>query len=320
MRRESKTGNGKNRDGGARRPSGRGKSSAAGTGKSGNSAGAAKPRSTGGKAAARPAGGKAAARPAGGRARQEGPSTEVQPPEGLIFGRNSVTELIRSGRPVDKVIVQNGAVGSIGKIVALAKDAGLHIEYADKAVLDKICGSTGHQGIAARTAAHEYADFDELVERLAARNGDALVVLLDGIEDPHNLGAIMRTCECAGADAVVITKNRSCGLNSTVAKTSAGAVEYLPCARVTNMARAVEQLQQAGFWIFAADMDGERVWDRKLSGKLGIVIGNEGSGVSRLVKEKCDFTVSIPMSGRIGSLNASNAAAILIYETVRQRG
>ena len=311
MRRENKAGSGKNRDGGARRPSGRGKSSAAGTGKPGNSAGVAKPRSTGGRTAAKPS---------AGRGRQEKPAVELQAPEGLIFGRNAVTELIRSGRPVDKVIVQNGAVGSIGKIVALAKDAGMHIEYADKAVLDKICGSTGHQGIAARTAVHEYADFDELAESLAARDGDALVVLLDGIEDPHNLGAIMRTCECAGADAVVITKNRSCGLNSTVAKTSAGAVEYLPCARVTNMARAVEKLQEAGFWIFAADMDGERVWDRQLKGKLGIVIGNEGSGVSRLVKEKCDFTVSIPMSGHIGSLNASNAAAILIYETVRQRG
>ena len=240
--------------------------------------------------------------------------------EGIVGGRNPVAELIKSGRPVDKLIVQNGAGGSMGKIVSMAKDAGIHIEYADKAALDRIYGSGSHQGAVAKTSEYEYADFDELLERLAAKEGDALVVLLDGIEDPHNLGAVIRTCECAGADAVVITKNRSCGLTATAAKTSAGAVEYVPCARVTNMARAVEELQQAGFWAFCADMDVERLWDREMKGKLALIIGNEGKGVSRLVREKCDFTVSIPMAGRIDSLNASNAAAILIYETVRQRG
>jgi len=258
------------------------------------------------------------AKPSSGRSdRPAFPETER---EGIVGGRNPVTELIKSGKPVDKLIVQNGAGGSMGKILSLAKDAGLHIEYADKAALDRIYGSGGHQGVVAKTSIYEYADFDELVQGLAEKSGDALIVLLDEIEDPHNLGAVIRTCECAGADAVVITKNRSCGLTSTVAKTSAGAVEYVPCARVTNMVRAIDTLQQAGFWVFCADMDGERLWDKELRGKLALVIGNEGKGVQRLVKEKCDFTVSIPMSGRINSLNASNAAAILIYETVRQRG
>ena len=254
-------------------------------------------------------------------ARREAPAKREAPemPEDLLIGRNPVAELLKAGRSVDKLIVQEGAGGSMGKIVALAKEAGVRIEYVDKAKLDKICGTGAHQGVAARTAPADYADFDELVKGLAAREGDALVLLLDGIEDPHNLGAIIRTCECAGADAVVITKNRSCGLNATAAKTSAGAVEYLPCARVTNMVRAVEELQEAGFWVFAADMDGTDLWDKELKGKLALVIGNEGKGVSRLVREKCDFAVSIPMTGHLDSLNASNAAAVIVYEVMRQR-
>lgn len=167
---------------------------------------------------------------------------------------------------------------------------------------------------------YEYATVEEILNVAKQRGEDPFVILLDGLEDPHNLGAIMRTAECAGAHGVIIPKRRSVSITETVAKTSAGAVEYMPCARVTNMARTIEQLQEAGLWIAACDMDGDTLTEADLKGPIGIVIGSEGFGVSRLVREKCDFIVSIPMRGRITSLNASNAASILMYEIVRQRG
>ena len=233
-----------------------------------------------------------------------------------VFGRNPVREALKSGRPIEKIMVQDGARNSCSKILALAKDKGVRVEYVPKKVLDKASDGGAHQGICCSISAHEYKDIDEII---SGAKEDSILVLLDEIEDPHNLGAIMRTAECAGADGVVVTKRRSAGLTDTVAKTSAGAIEYMPCARVNNMADTVDKLKAAGYWICAADMDGESIWSCDLKGKLAIVIGNEGRGVSRLVKERCDFVASIPMVGNINSLNASNAAAVLLYEALRQR-
>ena len=230
----------------------------------------------------------------------------------LLFGRNPAVEALRGERTIERVILQDGATGSVGKIISLAKERGVRIEYRARQDLDKLAGGKNHQGVVVFTSSYEYKELDDLLD-------GELLILLDGIEDPHNLGAIMRTAECAGATGVVIPKRRSVGLTDTVAKTSAGAIEHLPCARVTNMANAIDKLKENGFWICAADMDGQELWSSDLGGKLAIVIGNEGSGVSRLVKEKCDFTVSIPMVGSINSLNASNAAAILMYEVLRQK-
>lgn len=231
--------------------------------------------------------------------------------EERIIGRNPAIEALKGERTIEKLILQEGAGGSVSKIFALAKERGVKIEYRSKRDLDRIAGGTNHQGVIVFTSTYVYKDLEELM-------GGELLILLDGIEDPHNLGAIMRTAECVGASGIVIPKRRSAGITETVAKSAAGAVEYLPCARVTNMASAIDQLKENGFWICAADMDGQNLWECDMSGKLAIVIGNEGQGVSRLVKEKCDFTVSIPMVGKISSLNASNAAAVLMYEVMRQ--
>ena len=230
----------------------------------------------------------------------------------ILFGRNPAVEALKGERTIEKVILQDGATGSVGKIISLAKERGVRIEYRARQDLDKLAGGKNHQGVVVFTSSYEYKELEDLLD-------GELLILLDGIEDPHNLGAIMRTAECAGATGVVIPKRRSVGLTDTVAKTSAGAIEHLPCARVTNMANAIDKLKENGFWICAADMDGQELWSSDLGGKLAIVIGNEGNGVSRLVKEKCDFTVSIPMVGSINSLNASNAAAILMYEVLRQK-
>ena len=230
----------------------------------------------------------------------------------LVFGRNPAIEALKGERTIDKVILQDGATGSVGKIFSLAKERGARVEYKSKQELDKLVGGKNHQGVVVLTSSYEYKEIEDLLD-------GALLILLDGIEDPHNLGAIMRTAECVGASGIVIPKRRNVGLTDTVAKTSAGAIEYLPCARVTNMAATIEKLKEHGFWICAADMDGDELWSCDLSGKIAIVIGNEGKGVSRLVKEKCDFTISIPMVGNITSLNASNAAAVLMYEVFRQR-
>lgn len=237
----------------------------------------------------------------------------------LLIGRNPVTEALRSGRPVDRILVQEGSGGSIGKIFSLAKERGIRIEQADKARLDRIAGGGAHQGVAAFVSAREYAAVDDILALAEERNEKPFVIALDGVKDPHNLGAIMRTAECAGAHGVIISRHRAAGLTETVAKASAGAVEYLLCARVANMARTIEELKTKGLWAYACDMDGDLYSRADMSGAAVIVIGEEGSGISRLVREKCDFTVSIPMLGRISSLNASNAAAILMYEIRRQR-
>ncbi|MBQ1395994.1 MAG: 23S rRNA (guanosine(2251)-2'-O)-methyltransferase RlmB [Eubacterium sp.] len=237
----------------------------------------------------------------------------------LIIGRNPVTEALKSGRTIEKLILQDGATGSASMIYALAKERGIPVERAEKQDLDKLAGNRAHQGAAAIVSPYDYAEPEALIRQAEEACEDPILLVLDEIEDPHNLGAIMRTAECAGAGGILIPKRHGCGLTETVAKTSAGAIEYMPVARVTNIARTLEELKEKGYWICACDMDGTPYTKADLTGKIALVIGNEGKGISRLVKEKCDFTISIPMKGHINSLNASNAAAIVLYEAVRQR-
>ncbi len=231
-----------------------------------------------------------------------------------------MTEAIKSGRSIDKLMIQKDAEGSALKIASLARERKIQIHYVEKLVLDKLCPGRPHQGVAAYAAAKSYSDIASILKAAEDRCEEPLVVLLDGLEDPHNLGAVLRSADGAGAHGVIIPARRAVGLTEVVAKSSAGAVEYVPVAKVTNLSAAIEELKAAGLWICAVDMDGENYTDAKLTGPLALVIGGEGQGVSRLVKEKCDFTVSIPMKGRVNSLNASNAAAVLLYEVVRQRG
>lgn len=236
----------------------------------------------------------------------------------VIFGRNPVIEALKSGREIEKVLISS-AEGSAAKIVAMAKERKIPLIRTEKRTLDKMAAGAVHQGVAAYISAYAYKDVDDILKKASDAGEEPFVVILDNIEDPHNLGAIMRTAECAGAHGIIIPKRNACGLTETVAKTSAGAIEYVPCVRVTNIVRTIEDLKDKGFWIAACDMGGREYYKTDLRGKLAVVIGSEGSGISKLVKENCDFTVSIPMVGNITSLNASNAAAVLMYEVRRQR-
>ena len=237
-----------------------------------------------------------------------------------IIGRNPVLEAIKSGRDIDKLFVKKGkAEGSLVPIIRKARDAGIIISDCDKAKLDELAGGENHQGVVAFVSETEYKTIDDILE-FAAQKGEApMVVICDRITDPHNLGAIIRTAECAGAHGVIIPKRSGAPVNDVVAKTSAGAVEYMNICRVTNLARTIDELKEKGFWITGAHMDGDIMYNVDLKGSIGIVVGSEGEGISRLVTEKCDFLASIPMSGRVNSLNASVAAGILLYEAVRQR-
>ena len=237
----------------------------------------------------------------------------------ILSGRNPVAEALKSEREIEKILVQKGSTGSVGKIISLAKDRGIPIYYEEKSFFDKKAGGGFHQGVAAVISPYKYASVEEILELAKSRKEAPFIIILDELEDPHNLGAIMRSAECAGAHGVIVSKRRAAGITGTVAKTSAGAVEYLPCARVTNIAQTIDKLKELGVWIYACDMGGEIYYKQDLQGAIALVIGNEGSGISRLVKEKCDFTLSIPMTGRISSLNASNAGAILMYEVRKQR-
>ena len=230
-----------------------------------------------------------------------------------------VTEAIKSGRSIDKILMQKDAEGSAKKIASMARENGLQLQYVDRIVLDKLCPGRPHQGVAAYVAAKEYADLDDIFAAAAAKGEDPLIVLLDGLEDPHNLGAVLRSCDGAGAHGVVIPARRAVGLTETVAKASAGAIEYVPVVKVTNLGQCIDKLKERGVWIAAVDMDGENYSDARLTGPLALVIGGEGQGVSQTVRSKADYIVSIPMKGRVNSLNASNAAAILLYEVDRQR-
>ena len=240
--------------------------------------------------------------------------------ENQLEGRNAILEVLRSGRDIEKIMVARGNVeGTIKRIVAMAAEKGVVIQEVSRQKLDEISQTKNHQGVIAIVSAHNYVKVVDILAVAKERQEDPFILLLDGITDPHNLGAILRTAECAGVHGVVIPKRRSVGLNATVGKTSAGALEYMPVARVTNIVKTMEYLKKQGLWIACADMKGLDHFDTNMKGALALVIGSEGDGVSRLVKENCDFTVSIPMYGKISSLNASVAAGLLMYEVVRQR-
>ncbi len=237
-----------------------------------------------------------------------------------LEGRNSVLEALNHGRTIDKIFVKKGEVeGTLKVIVAKAREAGIIVQEADKVKLNNMQTTGNCQGVIAITPAKEYCSVEDILENAKSRGEEPFVIILDEIEDPHNLGAIIRSAETAGAHGVIIPKNRSAGLTATASKASAGALEYMPVAKVTNISRAIESLKKAGLWITCADMKGTVYYNADLKGPVGLVIGAEGGGVSRLVKEHCDFTVKIPMYGKIGSLNASVAAGLVMYEVVRQR-
>ena len=238
--------------------------------------------------------------------------------ENIIVGRNPVTEALRSGREIDKLMVSSEE-GSMKKILALAKERRIPVMNVEKSAIDRIAEGKAHQGVAAYVSAYAYAELEDIFRVAEERGEDPFIIILDNLEDPHNLGAIMRTAECAGAHGIIIPKRRACGLTEVVAKASAGAIEYMPCVKVTNIAQTIEELKERGIWVAACDMGGTEYYKADLKGKLAVVIGSEGFGISRLVKEKCDFVVSMPMVGRITSLNASNAAAVIIYEVRKQR-
>ena len=238
--------------------------------------------------------------------------------ENIIVGRNPVTEALRSGREIDKLMVSSEE-GSMKKILALAKERRIPVMKVEKSAIDRIAEGKAHQGVAAYVSAYTYAELEDIFRIAEERGEDPFIIILDNLEDPHNLGAIMRTAECAGAHGIIIPKRRACGLTEVVAKASAGAIEYMPCVKVTNIAQTIEELKERGIWVAACDMGGTEYYKADLKGKLAVVIGSEGFGISRLVKEKCDFVVSMPMVGRITSLNASNAAAVIIYEVRKQR-
>ncbi len=240
--------------------------------------------------------------------------------ESYIEGRNPVIEAFRSGRPIDKLYILDGC--NDGPMMTIKREAKKHdtyIKYVAKERLDQMSETGMHQGVIAYAAAYEYSEMEDIFA-LAEKKGEApFVYILDNIEDPHNLGAIIRTANLSGAHGVIIPKNRAVGLTSTVARTSAGALNYTPVVRVTNISKTIEELKNKGMWFVCADMDGDIMYDLNLTGSIGLVIGNEGDGVSRLVKEKCDYVARIPMKGDIDSLNASVAAGVLGFEIVRQR-
>lgn len=240
--------------------------------------------------------------------------------ENQMEGRNAVLEVLKSGRDIEKIMVQKGNVeGTLKRIVAMATQQGVVVQEVAKQKLEAISQTKNHQGIIAIVSEHNYVDVSDILAKAKEKAEQPFLIILDGITDPHNFGAVLRTAETAGAHGVIIPKRRSVGLNAIVGKTSAGALEYMPVARVTNIVKTIEDLKKAGVWVFCADMKGEDYFDARLDGPVALVIGSEGEGVSRLVKEKCDFTVSIPMYGKIDSLNASVAAGLLMYEVVRQR-
>lgn len=242
--------------------------------------------------------------------------------ENMIEGRNAITEVLKSGRTIDKVYTVAGEVDKgLARLVAQAKQAGAVVVTVDRRKLDQMSRTGAHQGIIASVAAHDYATIDDMLALAAQRGENPLLVLCDELTDPHNLGAILRTAECAGAHGVIIPKRRSVGLTAVVSKTSAGAIEYMPVAKVSNMANTIKTLKERGVWVYGTAAEGDStLYEADLRGPAAIVIGNEGVGMSRLVAERCDVMVRIPMKGSISSLNASAAAAVLLYEAVRQRG
>jgi len=256
----------------------------------------------------------------GEKVAKSAPLDVVELSEDMVAGRNAVMEALKGSRSVNKLMIANGSIeGSIKEIIAVAKEKGVNIQYWDRSKLDSIARGIRHQGVLAQVAPVQYAELEDILQVAKDRNEPPFIVLLDELEDPHNLGAILRTADAAGVHGVLIPKHRSCPLSATVAKTSAGAVEHVPVARVGNLVQTIKKLKQEGLWVAAADMDGKDYYDTDLTGPLLLIIGSEGQGVGRLVKEQCDFVVRIPMVGKINSLNASVAGSILMYEAMKQR-
>lgn len=238
----------------------------------------------------------------------------------IIEGRNPIIEALKNNRPIEKIMVNKASKeGSIKKILAMAKENKVIIQEVDRHKLDEMSESHAHQGVIAITSDYRYYDLDEILEIPRQKGEDPFFIILDGITDPHNFGSIIRTADAVGAHAVIIPKRRSVQITPIVAKASAGAVEYLPVCKVTNIVNTIKTLKENGLWIAAVDMDGQTFYQQNLGGPLGLVVGSEGEGISRLVKQNCDFTVSMPMSGNVTSLNASVAGGILLYEVYRQR-
>ena len=257
----------------------------------------------------------------------ERPAVATEPielPEDVLVGRNAVTEALKSGRGINKLLLASGdKEGSIREIMALAKDRGVIIQTVERSRIETLAAGHRHQGVLAYVAPVAYTDLDEILNRAEKKHqedgGAPFLLLLDEIEDPHNLGALLRTADAAGVDGVIIPKRRSCPLSATVAKTSAGAVEYVPVAQVGNVVQTLKLLKEKGFWVAGADMDGQLYTETDLTGSLVLVVGNEGHGIGRLTRETCDFIVQLPMVGKINSLNASVAGSVLMYEAMRQR-
>lgn len=253
-------------------------------------------------------------------AKADAPEEQTQVPVTKIEGRNPVLEALCSGRTIDKLYVLDGCRDSaVQTILRKARRQDTIVSFVSRERLDQISETHHHQGVIAMAAVYAYAEVEDILQKAKDAGEDPFIILLDGIEDPHNLGAVIRTANIAGAHGVIIPKHRAVGLTATVAKASAGALNYTPVAKVTNIGDTIDKLKDAGLWFVCADMAGESMYKLNLTGPIGLVIGNEGKGVSRLVREKCDMTASIPMKGEIESLNASVAAGILAYEIVRQR-
>ena len=259
-------------------------------------------------------------RPVKRLARHKKPVDAPELSEDLVAGRNAVMEVLKGSRSVNRLLVANGSSeGSMREIIALAKEKGINIQFYDRSKLDAMAPGIRHQGVLAQVPPVQYAELEDILQIARDRNEPPFIVLLDELEDPHNLGAILRTADAAGVHGVLIPKHRSCPLSATVAKTSAGAVEHVPVARIGNMVQTIKKLKKEGLWVAAADMDGTDYYDTDLTGSLLLVIGSEGQGVGRLIKEQCDFVVRIPMVGKVNSLNASVAGSILMYEAMKQR-
>ena len=254
------------------------------------------------------------------RSERNRPSFTEELDETVVIGRNAVKELLLGGRDVDKLYITSGErEGSINQLLGIAAERGIPITECDRTRLDTIAKGGRHQGIIAIAAERNYSSIDEILAYAEEKGEPAFVVVCDGVEDPHNLGAIIRSAECVGAHGIIIPKRRAVGLTATVAKSSAGALEHMKVAKVTNLASAIDDLKERGLWIYAADMDGSTYYKTDMKGPAAIVLGSEGFGISRLVKEKCDFIVSIPLYGHVNSMNVSCAAAILLAEVARQR-
>lgn len=239
--------------------------------------------------------------------------------DNLIFGRNSVIEALEASRKLEKVLVLDGGTGSLRKIIGLAKASKVRVEFVDRKTLDRLSGGANHQGVVAKGQVFKYSNVDSICEAAATNGEDPFILILDGIEDPHNLGAILRTGECAGVHGIIIPERRAASVDSVAMKVAAGAAEYVKVARVKNLSRTLDELKNKGVWIVGLDMYGERYYEQNLKGPIALVVGNEGKGISRLIKEKCDYMISIPLKGKVSSLNASNAVAVAVYETLKQR-